>query len=342
MSLNLNNVASTAGLLGPQTPPRLCARQLILERVAELVKHEAGTRSGEDIEALHDMRVASRRLREALEIFQVCFPPKIYDRLYERVRRVTRALGRARDADVAVEYFAKLLESSPSLIEQVAVQEILRRLAKQRTQRRGEMQHELNRVQPADLSARFEKAFAPLEKIPPSRPCGSRTALLLARRLFAQRLREVFACHRLIKGENDIEALHNLRIAVKKLRYAMETLDFAGGEPVKENLKFFKKLQTGLGDLHDRDVFAATVQRRIDKLTKQSFTEHLLNGCQTVLALIGKQRQDFYGDYVELFGKAKIQDWRMRVVPPPATTRKSSVSSPVFSVHQDSTRQNPE
>ena len=322
MLANATNAPVAPLALTPQTPPRLCARELILERVVELVKHEAGTRLGEDIEALHDMRVASRRLREALEIFEDCFPPKTYDRLYARVRRVTRALGRARDADVAVEYFAKLLADSPSLIEQVALQEILRRLAKQRMRRRAEMQHELDKVQPADLLARFEKAFAQLEKIPPSRQRGSRTALLLARRLFGQRLREVFACRRLIKGEHDIEALHNLRIAVKKLRYAIETLDFAGGEHVKENLKFFKKLQTVLGDLHDRDVFAETVQRRIDKLKKQSFTEHLLNGGQTVLGLISKQRQDFYRDYVELFGNAKIQEWRTRVVPPSPTSRQ--------------------
>lgn len=323
MALNSNNGVPTAGLLGPQTAPRLCARELILEQVTELVKHERGTRAGEDIEALHDMRVASRRLREALEIFQVCFPPKIYGRLYERVRRITRALGRARDADVAAEYFAKLLAASPNVIEQVAMQEILRRLAKQQTRRRTAMQHELDKVRPADLVARFEKAFEHLERTPPSRQRGSRTALLLARRLFAQRLREVFACHRLIQGETDIEGLHNLRIAVKKLRYAMETLDFAGGEQVKENLKFFKKLQTVLGDLHDRDVFGATIQRRIDKLKKQSFTEHLLNGCQTVLVFIAEQRKGFYADYVALFGHAKIQEWRTRIVPPAATLRHS-------------------
>ncbi len=321
MPLNSNNVAPTAVLLDPQTPPRLCARQLILERVTELAKHEKGTRAGEDIEALHDMRVASRRLREALEIFQTCFPPKSYNRLYERVRRITRALGRARDADVAVDYFAQLLADRQNVIEQVALQEVLRRLTKQQTRRRAEMQHELDKVQPADLVVRFEKAFDHLVRTPPSRQRGSRTALLLARRLFAQRLREVFACQRLIKSETDIEGLHNLRIAVKKLRYAMETLDFAGGEQVKENLKFFKKLQTVLGDLHDRDVFGETMQRRIDKLKRQSFTEHLLNGCQTVWVLIAEQRKSFYTDYVALFGHAKIQEWRTRIVPPSPVLR---------------------
>jgi CHAD domain-containing protein len=322
MLQNNDVVESTPDLLTPQLSPRLCARPLLLERIRELVKHEGGTRAGEDIEALHDMRVASRRLREALEIFQFCFPPKIYNRLYERVRRITRALGQARNADVAVDFFIKLLAESLELIEQISLQDILRRLAKQQARRRAEMQNELDKVQPASLAPRFEKAFDHLATIPLSRQRGSRTALQLARRLLAPRLREVFACRRLIKDENDAEGLHNLRIAVKKLRYAIETLDFAAGEHVKENLKFFKKLQTVLGELHDRDVFLEITQQRLDKLQKQSFTDHLLNGYQPILAKIRMQRQDFYAEYIKLFGHEKIQDWRPRVVPPPAAPIK--------------------
>lgn len=335
MLQNNDIVNLSPGVLTPQTSPRLCARPLILERIRELVKHEAGTRTGEDIEALHDMRVASRRLREALEIFQFCFPPKVYSRLYERVRRVTRALGQARNADVAVEFFAKLLAESQDLIEQISLQDLLRRLAKQQARRRAEMQNELDKAQPASLETRFEKAFTHLASIPLSRQRGSRTALQLARRLLSLRLREVFACRRLIKGENDVEGLHNLRIAVKKLRYALETLDFAAGEYAKENLKFFKKLQTVLGDLHDRDVFLEITQQRLNNLQKQSFTDHLLNGYQPILAKITIQRQDFYAAYLKLFGREKIQAWRSRVVPPPAVPAKShsapSIPEPVLS-----------
>ncbi|MDZ7362617.1 MAG: CHAD domain-containing protein [candidate division KSB1 bacterium] len=327
MLINANNAVAGSALLTPETPPRLCARQLILERVAELAKHEGGTRAGEEIEALHDMRVASRRLREALEIFQFCFPPKIYDRLYARVRRITRALGQARNADVAVDYFAKLLAGSHQLIEQVALQDLLRRLVKQQARLRKEMQDELDEVQPANLLPRFEKAFDNLPPIPASRQRGSRTALQLARRLFAQRLHEVFACYRLVQGEGDVEGLHNVRIAVKKLRYALETLDFAAGEHVKENLKFFKKLQTVLGDLHDRDVFLEITQKRLNKLQKQAFADHLLSGYQPVVATITSQRRDFYANYVKLFGQAKIQDWRPRIVPP-LRKKTSPVSVP--------------
>jgi CHAD domain-containing protein len=320
-----NSVEPPALLPTPQTAPCICARQLIMERAAELVRHEAGTRAGEDIEALHDMRVASRRLREALEIFQFCFPPKTYDRLYERVRRVTRALGQARNADVAVAYFSELLSASENLLEQVALQDILRRLAKCQARARAAMQKELDKVRPDDLSGRLEKIFDKLAQNPPARQRGPRIVLLLARRLLAQRLREVFARQRAITGEEDAEGLHGLRIAVKKLRYALETLDFAAGENPKENLRFFKKLQTVLGDLHDRDVFIEIVQIRSKKLQKQSFSTHLVNGHQMILGKIADQRHAFYLDYVELFGSAKIREWRMRVVPPPAPKPEAAV-----------------
>jgi len=327
MLRNSDTDTATPILLTPQTPPKFCARQLILERVAELVKHEAGTRAGEDIEVLHDMRVASRRLREALEIFQFCFPPKTYTRLYERVRRITRALGQARNADVAVDYFSKLLVDNHDLIEQVALQDILRRLARQQTRRRAEMQRELDKVRPTELLSRFEKTFEKLALIAASRQRGPRAALQLARRLFSQRLREVFACRRLITAGTDAEALHNLRIAVKKLRYALETLDFAAGEPVKENVKFFKGLQTTLGDLHDRDVFWEIIQKRAAKLKKQSFAEHLLNGYEPIFSSLALQRHDFYVEYVKLFGHAKVQEWRSRLIPP-AAIKPAPVSAP--------------
>jgi hypothetical protein len=54
-------------------------------------------------------------------------------------------------------------------------------------------------------------------------------------------------------------------------------------------------------------------------LQKQSFTVHLLNGHKSISAKINMQRQDSYADYVKLFGTAKIQEWRARIVPPSPT-----------------------
>jgi CHAD domain-containing protein len=322
--------------LTPQTPARLCARQLILERVRKLAQHEAGTRAGEDIEALHDMRVASRRLREALESFHFCFPPKIYTRLYERVRLVTRSLGQARNADVASTYFSELLSQSQDLVEQIALQDILRRQVKRQHKARTKMQKNLNKVQPSLLLTQFEKTFDKLAQRP-GRQRGPRTALRLAQNLLAQRLREVFTRRRLITGEGDIEGMHNLRIALKKLRYTLEIFDFTAAEHAQDNLRLLKKLQTVIGDLHDCDVFAEIVQAQVSKLRKLEFTTHLLNGYQMLEAKIAAQRHVFYLNYLELFGHADIRDWRSRVMPPapkkprPVLRKKSPVVAEIAS-----------
>src|SRR5262245_5331813 len=127
--------------LTPDAPAWACARQLILERVYEMVKFEKDARQGEDLEALHDMRVWSRRLQEVLEIFAFCFPAKVYDKIYGSARQVTKALGRAREADVAVEYFAKRHAAVEDLQERFALEDLLMHLVEEQERQRLRMQH---------------------------------------------------------------------------------------------------------------------------------------------------------------------------------------------------------
>ena len=62
----------------------------------------------DDIERVHDMRVATRRLRAALEVFEPCFPRKRYREALKRVKALADALGERRDRDVAIEFLAGL------------------------------------------------------------------------------------------------------------------------------------------------------------------------------------------------------------------------------------------
>src|SRR5208337_575958 len=63
-----------------------------------------GVKDAKDIEYIHRMRVASRRLRAALPLFSSCFPPKQYRSWMSEMRKITRALGEARDTDVQIEF----------------------------------------------------------------------------------------------------------------------------------------------------------------------------------------------------------------------------------------------
>ncbi len=329
-TLGAASVAFVPVTLTPQTPPLTCARQLILERVHEMVKFEEGTRKGEDLEALHDMRVWSRRLREAFEIFTFCFPEKIYNKLYARVRQVTKTLGKAREADVAVEFFNKHYTAAQGMIERFALEDMLSRLVETQAHERAKMQGKLDRkARPSSLPEELTQAFERLAAQPASRQRGPRTALRLTRMLLLQRLRAVFAARQALTGEDDVMGLHNLRITVKKLRYALEALAFAAGVEVEANLKFFKKLQTALGEVHDRDVFIAEVKGRYDALQKRAFSANLLQGYEKIFQHLVQERQGFYQEYVKLFAEAKLAEWQKRVVPPlpPRAAKKPAASA---------------
>jgi len=93
-------------------PFRLAAARIVRTRTEELVAHADGVLDTRDIERVHDMRVASRRLRAVLEIFAVCFPPSEFKGVLKDVKALADALGERRDPDVhiaALQAFGKVL-----------------------------------------------------------------------------------------------------------------------------------------------------------------------------------------------------------------------------------------
>jgi CHAD domain-containing protein len=79
------------------------AARVVAVRWQELVDHSADVLDIGDIERVHDMRVASRRLRAALEVFMPCFPKEEAKAVLKRVKALADALGERRDTDVAIE-----------------------------------------------------------------------------------------------------------------------------------------------------------------------------------------------------------------------------------------------
>lgn len=78
------------------------AARVVAVRAEELLEHSEGVLDIGDIERLHDMRVASRRLRAAMEVFEPCFPRKRFRAALEEVKAIADALGERRDRDVSI------------------------------------------------------------------------------------------------------------------------------------------------------------------------------------------------------------------------------------------------
>jgi CHAD domain-containing protein len=105
-----------------EEPFREAAARVIGVRAAEVFEHSAGVLDTAEIHRVHDMRVATRRLRAAMEMFEPCFPPKPYRKARREVKALAGALGQRRDLDVEIEFLEKFIEEGVDHddLEQVA------------------------------------------------------------------------------------------------------------------------------------------------------------------------------------------------------------------------------
>jgi CHAD domain-containing protein len=102
-------------------------------RAGEVFEHSDGVLEMADIEPVHDMRVATRRLRAALEVFEPCFPSKRHGRALKRVKVLADALGGRRDRDVAIEFLERFGDDVPES-DRAAVAALVERLRDEQRQ----------------------------------------------------------------------------------------------------------------------------------------------------------------------------------------------------------------
>ncbi|MGH3100667.1 MAG: CHAD domain-containing protein [Thermoleophilia bacterium] len=89
--------------VNPFEPYAIAAARVVRVRADELFDHSENVLDTSDIERVHDMRVASRRLRAVLEIFEPCFPQGDFKTVLRDVKALADALGERRDPDVHIE-----------------------------------------------------------------------------------------------------------------------------------------------------------------------------------------------------------------------------------------------
>jgi CHAD domain-containing protein len=95
-------------------PFGLAAARVVEARANEVFAHSDGVLDLDQIEPLHDMRVATRRLRAAMEVFRPCFPRKPYRRAMKLLKALADALGERRDRDVAIGFLRDFAAEAPA------------------------------------------------------------------------------------------------------------------------------------------------------------------------------------------------------------------------------------
>jgi CHAD domain-containing protein len=133
---------------------RGAAGKVLWTRFDEMMSYQGEALKGEDIEGVHDMRVASRRLRAALEIFRDVFSTKQYRELRTEIKLVADALGRVRDLDVLEERLEADRRNRPRSQQQV-LKDMLEDLQNERASAREGLKDTIKRIEETALPRRF-------------------------------------------------------------------------------------------------------------------------------------------------------------------------------------------
>ena len=139
------------------------AARVVRIRAAELVEHSEGVLDTDEIENLHAMRVASRRLRATLEVFEPCFPRKRFRKVMREVKAIADALGERRDRDVAI-HFLNRFGGAQGPADREGIASMVERLRAEQSTASRDLKPCVDRARLLRLSARVEDLVSAAER----------------------------------------------------------------------------------------------------------------------------------------------------------------------------------
>jgi triphosphatase len=218
---------------------------------AAMLDNEPGVRLGEDPEDLHDMRVATRRLRATLKLY-ADFLPERASRFERGLRWVGSSLGEVRDLDVHLERLAR--EASEGGCGE-SLDEIIAALQERRDEARQRMLEMLD-------SARYERLLSSFAGVLRRGPSPTGPILEVAPDLVRRRYKKARKAADSLSEDSPPEDFHDLRKKGRRLRYALEPLQGIYGKPAQRMVEVLKELQDDLGDHQDLVVAVAMLQEQ--------------------------------------------------------------------------------
>ena len=234
-------------------------RKVLRLHLARMLHFEAGTRSGEDIEDLHKMRVATRRMRGAWRVFDGAYRPKVQRRYVKELRSIARALGEVRDIDVLLEDLDSYIVGLPTPGRE-AVEPLRSAWRRQREVARKRLIARLDSKgyrEFVDDYLDFTESPGAAEILT---PLGQPS---LVRDTAGSRILSAYEhvrAYQTIITWADVPTLHALRIEAKRLRYTMEYFSEVLPVTSRKLIAQVTELQDHLGLMNDADV-AATATR---------------------------------------------------------------------------------
>ena len=314
--------------VSPEDSMAFVAHRIFAYQLSQMLAHEKGTRKGEDIEELHDMRVAVRRMRAAAIVFDEYLESEKLEPHLKGLKRTLGALGGVRDLDVFREKAETYLKTLPSGHEH-DLDPLFITLTEEREKARENMLDYLDN----EKYSRFKKDFSEFLDFPETWALPTTTekhdALpnrvkdVLPSILYA-RLADISAYSEWVEGPYvSVERLHRLRIAAKGLRYTLEFFESVLGKEVEPLIKDFKVLQDHLGDLHDAAVATEMLVSYLrtgtwgpsesEKASSKTQISESPGGVEAYLAYREEELLTLLNTFPDAWEKVRTEEFRNRI-----------------------------
>lgn len=230
-------------------------RKILHFHCERMLGHEDGTREGKDIEALHRMRVATRRQRAAFRIVSPYFKGKAIGAFRDELRTLADRLGAVRDLDVLIES-AERYRSSRRAERAAALDPLLEEWRGQRDDARQALLRHLDSDEYRDFTKRYREFLSsPGAGVKDGADATPHPRLV--RHVLPAAVWDHYGrvrAYETVMTWASIETIHALRIEAKRLRYLLEFFAEVLGPGLAGAIESLVALQDHIGELHDADV----------------------------------------------------------------------------------------
>jgi len=237
-------------------------RTVLSSRLDEMCSLREHALKWSDPEGVHDMRVASRRLRGALSDFMPFLRKRSLSPSLKQIKTIADSLGQVRDQDVAIMALEKLAAKAPAEVS-TALSNLVDLRKTMRDKAREELARTLSKEVLSQLGSEFAVAVdrATTERPPRKRGTTQQPGTAnvsyrkVSRSIILERLKEFEKLSNGLYLPLEVEPLHKMRIAAKRLRYALELFEQCWVPSIKIFARKAEGLQSSLGEVHDCDVW---------------------------------------------------------------------------------------
>ena len=252
-------------------------QHVLIQRFDEMCAFRAAAVNWKDPEGVHSMRVASRRLRSALRSFLSHLNEREVAPVAKQIKTIADALGDVRDQDVAIQALQDLSSEAPKRFSD-SLQQLIDSRKERREAARRNLKKQIGKTRLEQLTVEFRGAVTSVaqHQVTTTLPASESSYLDVARAIIDDRLSDLEQLSKSLYYPDDVQPLHDMRIAAKRLRYAIELFEECFPSDIGSFAKHAALLQTDLGQLHDCDVWIDDFRKRIAgfrKLAKRDEVE---------------------------------------------------------------------